>query len=448
MARTFFRGGREGQPEDRHSRVEAESRPRRVSEIKWPPHRRQKLPFRFIPKESRFSVAILADTNVVAAASGTLDDPDVTGMEIATACPNGGSYSSIEIVLGYRHDLALVVSADGAPHKESERPLYKRPVRAEAAHRRHTPPEQRFHRQLRQRVAFVAYHRSWKHRIKLLAPVSFGFGTFVLSLFLLTSFSAAARNFQSFDQPRRVQSSRPEQTFGRHKRAPRSVQVNIPLPPPRPRDLAGRKEPPRDAAPKDALAPALPPGDDPETCAAVLASENVVAEKIPPIHSGLCGIEHPLMLKAIILADKRHIQFEPPVGMRCRLAGAIAQWITEDVAPIVAASGQALAALSADSANGSEDRACGRTGLLLLPCGRTGLLLLRGTPRRLAGGEGLARPSAARAHHSGAQRHASVTPARGRRSDRDTTAAPERRARSCRLPARPTRLSLGRRDVP
>src|SRR5436309_3196135 len=117
MARTFFRGGREGQPEDRHSRVEAESRPRRVSEIKWPPHRRQKLPFRIIPKESRFSVAILADTNVVAAASGTLDDPDVTGMEIATACPNGGSYSSIEIVLGYRHDLALVVSADGAPHK-------------------------------------------------------------------------------------------------------------------------------------------------------------------------------------------------------------------------------------------------------------------------------------------------------------------------------------------
>jgi hypothetical protein len=223
----------------------------------------------------------------------------VTGMEIATACPNGGSYSSIEIVLGYRHDLALVVSADGAPHKESERPLYKRPVRAEAAHRRHTPPEQRFHRQLRQRVAFVAYHRSWKHRIKLLAPVSFGFGTFVLSLFLLTSFSAAARNFQSFDQPRRVQSSRPEQTFGRHKRAPRSVQVNIPLPPPRPRDLAGRKEPPRDAAPKDALAPALPPGDDPETCAAVLAT-------------GLCGIEHPLMLNAIILADKRHIQFEPP----------------------------------------------------------------------------------------------------------------------------------------
>src|SRR4051794_29045481 len=230
MARTFFRGGREGQPEDRHSRVEAESRPRRVSEIKWPPHRRQKLPLRFIPKESRFSVAILADTNVVAAASGTLDDPDVTGMEIATACPNGGSYSSIEIVLGYRHDLALVVSADGAPHKESERPLYKRPVRAEAAHRRHTPPQQRFHRQLRQRIAFVAYHRSWKHRMKLWAPVSFGFGTFVLSLFLLMSFSAAARNFQSFDQPRRVQSSRPEQTFGRHKRAPRSVQAHCRLP--------------------------------------------------------------------------------------------------------------------------------------------------------------------------------------------------------------------------
>jgi hypothetical protein len=65
------------------------------------------------------------------------------------------------------------------------------------------------------------------------------------------------------------------------------------------------------------------------------------------------------MLNAIVLADKQHIQVEPPVAMRCRLAGAVAQWITEDVAPIVAASGQALAALS--GVGGYECR--GRNGV-------------------------------------------------------------------------------------
>lgn len=181
----------------------------------------------------------------------------------------------------------------------------------------------------------------------------------VLSLFLLSSFSGTARALQSLNQPRGAQSSRPEQVFGRRHRANHPVQANIPLPPPRPRDLAGPKEPSRGAGPIEASAPAVQPGDDPETCAAVLASENVVAARIPPIHSGRCGIEHPLMLKAIILADKRHVQVEPPVAMRCRLLGAFAQWVKEDVAPIVAASGQALAALS--GVGGYECR--GRNGV-------------------------------------------------------------------------------------
>jgi hypothetical protein len=123
------------------------------------------------------------------------------------------------------------------------------------------------------------------------------------------------------------------------------VIVNVPLPPRRPAEFGPLKETGGEAAPAVVSAPA-PLGDDPETCAAVLASENVVAAKIPAIHSGLCGIEHPLMLKAIVRADKKHIQLEPPVAMRCRLAAAIAQWIIEDVAPILAASGEPLAALS------------------------------------------------------------------------------------------------------
>jgi hypothetical protein len=67
---------------------------------------------------------------------------------------------------------------------------------------------------------------------------------------------------------------------------------------------------------------------------------------MPPVHSGLCGIEHPLLLKAIVVSEKRQIRLEPPVTLRCAVAGAIADWIIEDVTPLVDAAGQPLAALS------------------------------------------------------------------------------------------------------
>ena len=67
------------------------------------------------------SVAILADTNVVAAARKALDDPGVTGMEITTACLNGGLYASVEIVLGCRHDPALVVQVSASVERNLEK---------------------------------------------------------------------------------------------------------------------------------------------------------------------------------------------------------------------------------------------------------------------------------------------------------------------------------------
>jgi hypothetical protein len=122
----------------------------------------------------------------------------------------------------------------------------------------------------------------------------------------------------------------------------------VPLPPRRPPELVAPKVAPRPAPAPSRVEgpPARPGGDDPETCAAVLAGGDVIAEALPAIHSDLCGIEHPLTLKAIVLADRRQIRLEPPVAMRCRLAGAVAAWIVEDVAPIVATAGPPLAALS------------------------------------------------------------------------------------------------------
>ena len=176
--------------------------------------------------------------------------------------------------------------------------------------------------------------------MKLRAAAVLGPGGLALSLSALAPLPAVARAYRSFDQPYQTRPAQSGVAASRYNPA------NVPLPPRRPPELGAPRQAPPEAAPAEAMAPLPAPGDDAETCAAVIASENVVAEKLPPTHSGLCGIEHPLMLKAIVLADRRQIRLEPPVTMRCRLAGAVAQWIIEDVAPAVAASGQPLAALS------------------------------------------------------------------------------------------------------
>jgi hypothetical protein len=135
--------------------------------------------------------------------------------------------------------------------------------------------------------------------------------------------------------------------------------AGIPLPPRRPPEfVAPAPERPQAPATAETDRPA-PLGDDAETCAAVLASGNVIAEATAPIRSGLCNIEHPLTLKAVVLADKRQIKLEPPVAMRCRLAGTLAQWIIEDVAPAIAEAGKPLEALS--GVGGYECR--GRNGV-------------------------------------------------------------------------------------
>ncbi|HEU0146587.1 MAG TPA: hypothetical protein VFR21_06880, partial [Bradyrhizobium sp.] len=127
-------------------------------------------------------------------------------------------------------------------------------------------------------------------------------GGLALSLSALAPFPAAARTYRWFDYPYRAHSAQSGIIPGRNGPALRATPANVPLPPRRPPELAAPRQAPPEAAPAEAMAPLPAPGDDAETCAAVIASENVVAEKLPPTHSGLCGIEHPLMLKAIVLA--------------------------------------------------------------------------------------------------------------------------------------------------
>jgi hypothetical protein len=121
--------------------------------------------------------------------------------------------------------------------------------------------------------------------------------------------------------------------------------ANVPLPPRRPPEFAAPKPTSPGELPQNLATPA-PAGDDAPTCATVLAGGDIVADQEPTLRSGPCGIQYPVMLKAVVLPDKHEVQLEPPVAMRCRLAGTIAKWIIEDIAPAVADLGQRLAALS------------------------------------------------------------------------------------------------------
>ncbi|MBV8850659.1 MAG: extensin family protein [Methylobacteriaceae bacterium] len=154
-----------------------------------------------------------------------------------------------------------------------------------------------------------------------------------------------------FDPPYPAQTWRSDRTRSGRRTNSRGTIADVPLPPRRPAEFAApapalASPQPQAPTPSQTSTLTIPAGDDAETCAAVLAAGHVAAEASPPIRSGACGIDHPLMLKAIVLADKRQIKLEPPVAMRCRLAEAIAAWIIEDVAPAIVAAGKPLEALS------------------------------------------------------------------------------------------------------
>ena len=173
-----------------------------------------------------------------------------------------------------------------------------------------------------------------------------------LALLIGPAEAQRSRNRYSVEPPQRGQVWRSDR--------PQSRTAEAPLPPRRPPQFAPAEPQPPQAPPaSQTTAIAVPAGDDAETCVAVVAGGTVVAETLPAVHSGACGIEHPLMLKAIVLADKRQISLEPPIAMRCRLASAIAAWIIEDVAPAVANAGSPLKALS--GVGGYECR--GRNGI-------------------------------------------------------------------------------------
>jgi hypothetical protein len=105
--------------------------------------------------------------------------------------------------------------------------------------------------------------------------------------------------------------------------------VAVPLPPPRPPDLA---------APAMETPAPQPTMQDNETLRAqVLASHRVIGETLPPIDDkGGCVIEAPLRLDAVMLEDGTKVILSPAVILRASLSSAVADWVRGDLAPAIA----------------------------------------------------------------------------------------------------------------
>jgi hypothetical protein len=104
----------------------------------------------------------------------------------------------------------------------------------------------------------------------------------------------------------------------------------IPVPRERPEVVSGEQSP----TPETAIAPS--------PCQLRLA-ELAVFEPSPPITGpGECAATDVVKVDAVLLPDKHRVALSPPVILRCPMAEAVAQWITSDVAPTIAALGTPL----------------------------------------------------------------------------------------------------------
>ena len=123
------------------------------------------------------------------------------------------------------------------------------------------------------------------------------------------------------------------------------VKDPVPLPPLRPSIPADSPiiplPRPRPAIPLPGEVTAEPAG--PTACQLRMTADIAVIEPLPPITGANgCGIDDPVRLSAVMTKDKVRVAITPPATLRCTMAEAVATWIREEVAPIVATLGAPL----------------------------------------------------------------------------------------------------------
>ncbi len=93
----------------------------------------------------------------------------------------------------------------------------------------------------------------------------------------------------------------------------------IPLPRPRPEEIAKAAEPP------------------PPSVCFVSLSEHAVVQSLPDFNEAGCPVADAVRIEAIILPDQRRVAVQPAGTLRCEMAAALTDWVRDVVAPVTAA---------------------------------------------------------------------------------------------------------------
>lgn len=81
----------------------------------------------------------------------------------------------------------------------------------------------------------------------------------------------------------------------------------------------------------------LPPESPDDVCARIAAQGLVEGEPQPDKpESPLCGIESPILLKALVLESGARVEISPPALVNCPMAAAVARWVRSSVQPQLA----------------------------------------------------------------------------------------------------------------
>lgn len=165
------------------------------------------------------------------------------------------------------------------------------------------------------------------------------------------------------------------------------VLAAVPLPRPRPVDAPQAKSSDESGNPKQnqtgtEQAQTKPP--EPSACRLALTDAIAIAPSVPPITGpGGCGGDDLVRLEAVVLPDARRITVKPAAILRCNMATAIANWVREDTAPLMAGLGSEMVEL--DNFDSFECRGRNRVkGAKLSEHGKANALDVRGF--RLANG--------------------------------------------------------------
>jgi hypothetical protein len=97
--------------------------------------------------------------------------------------------------------------------------------------------------------------------------------------------------------------------------------------------------------PRPASAPIVPA--EPSPCQLRLSvAGRVLFTALPPLSGpGACGAPDVVRLEAVVMPDRSRVAFEPPPTLRCTMAGAIGDWVREDIGPTAAGLGAPLRAI-------------------------------------------------------------------------------------------------------